>query len=293
MLILARGRTAVWGHASAYVSDSSLVDSVIEKWQMRRAVRTFAYTQGGGEFAKSVGVGTERITIVQNSLDTDAMRGQIAVMKDEVVEKLRAEHDLYTPDIACFVGALDGSKRLDMLLDIADYVVGQMPNFRLLVAGAGPLEASLIEAIRSRPHVLFLGRADLALKAIIARLSRGMLMPGRVGLVAVDSFAMGVPIITSTWRYHAPEFEYLVNGENALVAPEDSITAIGEATVRLMRDDPLHTRLRDGCLRSTEQYSLQHMVQRFADGVEMALTEPSTAPRGSRRLSRRRRRSEG
>jgi glycosyltransferase involved in cell wall biosynthesis len=113
-----------------------------------------------------------------------------------------------------------------------------------------------------------------------------------VGLVAVDSFAMGVPIITSTWRYHAPEFEYLVDGENALVTSEDSITAIGEATARLMRDDPLHKRLRDGCLRSTEQYSLQHMVQRFADGVEMAITEPSAVPRGGHRLSRRRRRSE-
>jgi glycosyltransferase involved in cell wall biosynthesis len=287
MLTLAPGRTAVWGHARSYVSDSSTLDGLLERWQMRRSTRTFAYTAGGGDFASESGVKPERITVVQNSLDTNALRREMAETTIDAVEATRAHLNLSSPNnTACFIGALDRSKRLDKLLAIADNVVAQLPDFRLLVAGAGPLEAQFTEAIGVRPHVLFLGRADLSLKAMLAKLSRLMIMPGRVGLVAVDSFAMQVPIITTAWRFHAPEFEYLVDGVNALIVPVDSVEAMADSAIMVMRDDQLHKRLREGCLRSAERYSLQAMVLRFADGVALALNEPKSIRRGSHRWSR-------
>jgi hypothetical protein len=66
-----------------------------------------------------------------------------------------------------------------------------------------------------------------------------MLMPGRVGLVAVDCLALGLPMITTTFDRHAPEAEYL-NGD-VRVATEQLPGPFARAVVDLLGD---HNRLR-------------------------------------------------
>ena len=45
----------------------------------------------------------------------------------------------------------------------------------------------------------------------MAALSRAnlMLIPGLVGLAVVDSFAAQCPVVTTDFRGHSPEFEYI------------------------------------------------------------------------------------
>jgi hypothetical protein len=38
-------------------------------------------------------------------------------------------------------------------------------------------------------------------------------MPGRVGLVAIDALALGLPVHTTDFGFHAPEIEFLQPGE--------------------------------------------------------------------------------
>ncbi|MDE0005658.1 MAG: hypothetical protein OXQ29_23450, partial [Rhodospirillaceae bacterium] len=42
-------------------------------------------------------------------------------------------------------------------------------------------------------------------------------VPGYVGLVALHSFAYGVPVVTRRGEPHAPEFSNLAHGSNALI----------------------------------------------------------------------------
>jgi hypothetical protein len=98
-------------------------------------------------------------------------------------------------------------------------------------------------------------------------------MPGRVGLVAVDSFALETPIVTTTWPFHGPEVEYLEDRVNARFA-RDSVPSYVETVERLLlsRDELL--RLKAGCAAAVSRYSLETMVANFTTGVLAALDAP-------------------
>jgi hypothetical protein len=97
-----------------------------------------------------------------------------------------------------------------------------------------------------------------------------MLNPGRVGLTVVDSFAMGVPMVTTDWRGHAPEFDYLEPGGNGIVTGDNLIEFAATAERLLTHPKQLGV-LREGCLASSEKYQVEAMAGRFVAGVEQAL----------------------
>ena len=60
-------------------------------------------------------------------------------------------------------------------------------------------------------------------KALIGRVATGLLSPGRISLVAVDALVLGLPILTTSWPFHAPEVDYLPDGSSRLTGPNDPI----------------------------------------------------------------------
>jgi glycosyltransferase involved in cell wall biosynthesis len=104
-----------------------------------------------------------------------------------------------------------------------------------------------------------------------------MMMPGLVGLVVVDAFAAGLPLVTTRIDTHSPEIEYLEPGVNGLVTEPDA-GSLATACVELLQSPPLLERLRAGCSESSRVYTLEAMVERFARGVQDALDQ---APLGN------------
>jgi glycosyltransferase involved in cell wall biosynthesis len=174
---------------------------------------------------------------------------------------------------ALYLGGLDAPKRIPFLLDTARRIAQELPDFRLLVAGDGP-ERTLVETAASCPGsaVIAVGRAVGRNAALLGAVSDIMLMPGRVGLCAVDSFALRTPIVTTAWPWHAPEFEYLTDGGNAVVAPDDP-GAYSAAAVALLRDHGRLAALADACSREASVYTVENMAARFGDGLLRMLSE--------------------
>jgi len=98
-------------------------------------------------------------------------------------------------------------------------------------------------------------------------------MPGRVGLVAVDSFALGTPIVTTRWPYHAPEFGYLEDGVNARIS-DDHVADFARVLEELLKSPEQLARLKEGCEAALPQYTLEGMVDKFAKGILAALRAP-------------------
>jgi len=106
---------------------------------------------------------------------------------------------------------LDAPKRIAFLAEALDVMWTIDPLARLVVGGRG-CDEPLLHAAAQRGQVIMLGYAGPAEKALIASVASALVMPGRIGLIAVEALAMGLPIVTTTWRYHAPEVEYLTEG---------------------------------------------------------------------------------
>ena len=261
---------AMWGHGRNYVKGQSAAEERLKEWLTRRARWFFAYTAGGAEAVVQRGFSRDRVTVVQNSLDQEELRRLRRTVTDAEAQAVRASLRLGTTDTCVFIGALDPSKRLDFLLAACRRIARELPEFTLVIAGDGPERRRVEERVRREPWLRLAGRASARQKVLLAEISRLMLMPGRVGLIAVDSFALETPIVTTAWPWHAPEFEYLRPGENSVVT-DDDVEAFAYEVIRALRDPGLVLRLRTGCRGDAERYSLSAMVANFAGGIQSAL----------------------
>jgi glycosyltransferase involved in cell wall biosynthesis len=268
-LLIGRAPVAFWGHGKTYTVAIGAGQERVKQWLTRRGRWFFAYTSGGAEAVVAAGFPSNRTTVVQNSIDTSSLQEAIRSVNDEMLDSFNAKCDL-KGKTALFIGGLDASKRLPFLMEAAALAHEHDPDFRLLIAGAGSDRVVVEQAADAVPYVTYLGALFGREKAVALRASQVLAMPGRVGLVAVDSFGAGTPIVTTNWNWHAPEFEYLNDGLNAVVTA-DHVDAYARALIATLQDGPFLAAMRSECLAASARYTVEAMVENFVGGVKRAL----------------------
>jgi glycosyltransferase involved in cell wall biosynthesis len=270
-------RIAFWGHGRTYTLAKSAGEERLKMGLTRRAKWFFAYTGGGARHVVANGFARDRVTVVNNSIDTAGLRRDLDNVDSRALRRFESDHGL-RGKTAIYLGGLDESKRLPFLLDAAAIAHQRDPDFRLLVVGDGA-QRNLVKAFASdNPWAVYLGRRFGADRALPLKAAQVMVMPGRVGLAAVDSFAAEVPIITTDWPLHAPEYEYLRPGLNAVVTRDDS-GAYVQGLVDVLNDPSALEKLRLGCAEASGIYSVEQMARNFFEGLEAALLLPSPRSR--------------
>ncbi|WDV54237.1 glycosyltransferase family 4 protein [Streptomyces coeruleorubidus] len=272
-------RVALWGHGRTYTKPVSRIETAAKDALTRRASWFFAYTEGGADHLASGGFPRRRITVVRNCVDTVALAeareraGTPGTQEFAEAAALRSRHGLLPGRTALFVGGLDAPKRIPLLLESAGRIARVLPGFRLLVAGDGA-DRPLVEAMAStaKSPVVPLGHMTGRQVALLGAVSDVMLMPGRVGLCAVDSFVLRTPVVTTDWPWHAPEFEYLRNGRNAVITSDDP--AVYAAAVQaLLTDQTRLASFRTRCREDAAAYTTDAMAARFCEGLLQLLGE--------------------
>lgn len=262
-------RMAFWGHGTDVRTDRrNSASEAIKRWASRRAHWWFAYTEGSADRVAAHRFPRERITVVNNTVE-------VHHLADE------PERD---PTTCAYVGGLFDLKRIPFLLEAGACLADSVPGFRLVVLGGGP-DSQLVErAARTAPWLDFRGPTFDDEKALTLASSALTLMPGVVGLAIVDTFAYGCPIVTTDHPFHSPEIEYLRDGVNGVMLPRDTTPAgYAEAVAGLLQAPERLARLREAGTESAQELTMARMVQRFADGIRLALAAP---PRASRRGAR-------
>lgn len=259
-------RVGLWGHVGAFVAPPNPVDVAAERWLMRRSDHVFAYTEHGAEIARRV-IPASQVTTVHNSVDTSFVDhpGRAALVED-----LRRHHGLEGDRHLGYVGGLDSSKRIDFLVDALDELYRMDPTVRLLVAGDGR-ERDLLRRAEARGQVIRLGFGTDQIKGALAELCSAFLMPGRIGLVAVDVLAMGRPLISVEGSRHGPEHAYLVEGESLFTTADDPHGFSRTALAALDRPRQVWP-----------HPTLESMVSNFADGAMRLLDAPLPTARRPR-----------
>ncbi|MEO5314981.1 glycosyltransferase family 4 protein [Pseudarthrobacter sp. CC12] len=261
---------ALWGHGKDYTRHATPLDRALARWLTSRADWFFAYTRGGLTSVVADGFPSARATVVQNSIDTSSLRSSVKSVPSNLVARF-SKHAGLRGKTALFIGALDSSKRLEFLVSASEIAHSLDSDFRLLIGGEGPMRPHVEEWSRRYPWLTYLDAVSGPRKAQAMAACQILAMPGRVGLVAVDSFAAELPIVTTDWPLHAPEFEYLRNGHNALITA-NSPSIYASTMVDSMNNTELLHRLRAAASRDAETYTIEAMVARFLSGVMGALT---------------------
>lgn len=270
-LLLRRRPLAFWGHGRTYTLRVSPIQDRFKQWLARTSSWFFAYTAGGAQSMVAAGMDPRRVTVVQNAIDVQKLHSDVAGVSSETLKEFESRYDLQQRT-ALFIGGLDSSKRIPFLLESAKIAAGLDPNFRLLIAGDGDDRGIVEEAAAAHSYIIYLGSVFGTEKAQAIAASQVIAMPGRVGLVAVDSFAARRPIVTTDWPYHSVEFEYLIPRVNAIVSNDDQ-QSFARALVATLQDDVLMDKLRSSCEEAKNIYTLDAMVENFTNGVLLALNQ--------------------
>jgi glycosyltransferase involved in cell wall biosynthesis len=272
---------AFWGHgANLREHDASPVGEAVKRRVSRLPHWWFAYTEGCRDRVRRLGYPAERITVVQNTIDTVSLQSGLSALTESEVSGFAREHELTEGRTGLYIGGLYEEKRLAFVLDAAEEIGRRLPGFRMLIGGDGPLREQVRRAADKSRVIDYLGRIDGARRLLALRTADVTLMPGLVGLAVVDAFVGQAPVVTTALPYHAPEFEYMRPDENGIVLSA-STTPAGYADVvvtTLDQPDRLAT-LRSGCAEAAERYGIEQMVRRFAGGVDAAVESGTRAAR--------------
>jgi glycosyltransferase involved in cell wall biosynthesis len=264
---------AFWGHGRNY--QAARADGPRERWKawwLRHVDWWFAYTDSSAKYVTDHGFDSQRVTVLQNAIDTDGFAGDLAAVGDSEVLAIRAALGIAAgAQVAIYCGSIYAEKRISVLLEAADLLRAGLPDFHLLVVGEGPQADDVRAAAATRPWLHVRGVRKGRDKAMDYRLASVMLNPGLVGLHIVDSFVAGTPLVTQASALHSPEYDYLENGVNGISVNEDSAAAYADAVMSIYRQEGRLARMRARCTADARRYTLPAMAANFTDGIVACL----------------------
>lgn len=265
------GKLAFWGHGANFQSanPNSLAERY-KRWTTRQVDWWFAYTRASVDLVAATGFDHSRITCLNNAMDTSALRSAREAITAAETEKLRAGLGLPAAGLtAIFIGSLYKHKRLDFLIAAGEKIRAAIPNFHLIVIGAGPEDGFVHEMAKTRDWLHPVGSRHSSDKALFLSLGHVLLNPGLVGLNILDAFACGLPMITSDCGLHSPEISYL-NTTNGIMT-ENCVDNFAAACVSLAQDSDRLAQLQRGSVLAASVYTLEAMSDQFVKGISTAL----------------------
>jgi len=269
---LTRQKLAFWGHGAN--CQSSNRNGLKESWK-RLFIGLphwwFAYTDLTKNILLAAGYPQDRITVVQNAIDTEGLRRDLSHIADEDVTKAMNQHCIKGTSIGIYCGSIYKHKRMEFLLEACSRIRKEMSGFELVVLGTGPDVEIIRQALPERPWIHYMGPRFGRDKALFLKMAHVFLMPSAVGLGILDAFAAGLPLVAIKDKFHGPEIAYLKHEQNGLLTA-NSQEDYCRAVLRVLRDRQLRSRISGDCLCDAKRYSINDMARNFAGGVLGALS---------------------
>ena len=256
---------AYWGHGRNLQDH---VDSLPNKFKylfLKKCDWWFGYTNLTKRILLSKNYPLNRITVVQNAIDTSSLRNNYSEIKDDVIFDLKKQLGIESGVTAIYCGAMYPEKNFDFMLETCYRVKREIPDFHMIFMGSGIEAEKVISASASNNWIHYVGSKFGNDRVKYFKISLIQLMPYYVGLGIVDSFALETPIITTSNPFHGPEIDYLENGKNGFMT-NDNIEDYSAKVVETLKDRS-YLDLIDGCKLSAEKITLEIMVDNFKEGI--------------------------
>ena len=260
-------KIAFWGHGRNLQSQNKnnmrerfkKLYSTIPSWW-------FCYTDSGKEFVSNLGFDKNRITVVNNTIDTNPLIENLSTIKQADLTAVKKELNLRSKNIAIYCGGMYKEKRIDFLLNACLRIRETLIDFEIIFIGDGPEKHKVDDFCGKNKWAKTVGSKTGRDTVKYFANARCQLMPGAVGLAVIDSFALGVPLITTANDTHGPEADYIQSGKNGVIS-ENTINSLVADVISIFSSDEYHKRLVRGCQQSIKNLSIDNMVANYAHGI--------------------------
>jgi glycosyltransferase involved in cell wall biosynthesis len=262
-------RLAFWGHVYNMQDNVDSRRNKIKLKLLHYCDWWFAYTNNVKSFLIESGYPANRITGVQNAIDTRALKTYYAQIGDEEINKLKTELGITGSNVAIHCGGMYPGKNFDFILQTCFLVKKAIPDFHMLFVGAGVESDKINKAAANADWIHNIGPKFGNDRVIYFRIASVQLMPVLVGLCVLDSFAMETPLITTDHPFHSPEIDYLENGKNGIMTKFDQ-HEYAQTIIDILKERKYIDLIEAG-KASAEKYDLQNMVENFKNGILLCL----------------------
>ena len=264
---LRKTKIALWGHGKTVVKRKSKAEEFLQLFLSKRADFFFSYTTSGAKYLSENGFPKNKLIVLQNSNSSTERINQINLIRNGV--KTRPKQNRFH---CCFIGALDETKGIRFLIKALPIIKQALPDFEFTFIGDGPAKKLIIDFTQANSYVSWLGfRNQSELDQICQEYSL-ILNPGRVGLIAVDSLFLLLPIVTIYGAYHAPEYEYIQNNGTS-VEVNGTFEDFALEVIRLLNNPVELEKMQELASALRGRYTLEVMVKNFTTGIELCLVD--------------------
>jgi glycosyltransferase involved in cell wall biosynthesis len=262
---LPKTKVALWGHGRTVVKEKSRFEQWLQLVLSKHADFIFAYTSTGRDYLVDNGYPENRIVALQNT--------NSSIARLDRIKKYESESNPNNKDFhCCFIGAMEISKGLEVLIQALPIIKESLPDFQFTFIGDGSEGKKVSELALSSDYIQFLGFKNQEEIDKISNQFSLILNPGRIGLIAVDSLMLKLPIVTLRDSYHAPEYEY-IKGNSASVSVSGSVKDYANAVINLLNSKEDLQKMRYVCAEVREHYTFEIMVRNFKNGILKVLNQ--------------------
>jgi len=223
----------------------------LETYALRRAMAVTTICEGLRQDVIARGVPADRVTVVPNAVDPQALRATRSAAG--AAEAARARYGLGDAYVLGFIGSFFAWEGLPLLLEALPRVVARRPDTRLLLVGGGAQDALLRRLTEQRgltKHVVFAGQVphrDVAdLYETIDLLVYPRLPMRLTDLVTplkpLEAMALGKLFVASDVGGHK---ELVRDRETGVLFEAGRADALAGCIVSVMEDPVLQRRLRE------------------------------------------------
>jgi glycosyltransferase involved in cell wall biosynthesis len=262
-------KLAFWGHGRNLQTDINSLSNKFKYLLINECDWWFAYTKETKYFLLTKNYPENKITIVQNAIDTVNLRKYYSDIKNCEINELKGQLGIKNCITGIYCGAMYPDKRLDFILEACLRVKKEIPDFNMIFIGSGIDSYKISEASKSYDWMHYVGPKFGKERVKYFKISLIQVMPYSVGLGILDSFALETPIITTSNPFHGPEIEYLENGINGFIT-KDNIDDYSQNVINILKTRK-YLDLTEGCKSSVKMYTVEKMVENFKNGVLLCL----------------------
>ncbi|WP_416358393.1 glycosyltransferase family 4 protein [Aureimonas phyllosphaerae] len=175
------------------------------------------------------------------------------------------------------VGRLVPQKGFDLLLRAFAEIAPEVPDWRLVIWGEGA-DRGLLEA--ERASLGLDGRVEMPgvtdVPGVWVDTADAFVLSSRFegwGIVLLEAMAAGLPVVSFDCRWGPREM--IEDGQNGLLVEPENVAAMAGALRRLLSDESLRRRLAEAARQSSRRFTTAHVVDRWDEVVDAALTSHS------------------
>jgi glycosyltransferase involved in cell wall biosynthesis len=268
-LILARKfskyKLAYWGHGRNLQENINSWPNKFKYLFLNKCDWWFGYTNGTKNFLVQRNYPLNKITVVQNAINTFSLKKYYFEFDENEIIDLKRELGIKSNMTAIFCGAMYPGKNLDFILETCYRVKQEIPDFHMIFIGSGIEAEKVIKASKSNNWIHYIGSKFEKERVKYFKISQIQLMPYYLGLGLLDSFALETPLITTSNPFHGPEIEYLENGKNGYIT-NDNMNDYVSKVIEVLKNKS-YLELIKGCKLTAEKITLEDMVKNFNEGV--------------------------